>query len=95
MDIKDTVRIYPHLLLQVNKGNRHRIINSSIDKGSLWVKARIRHGDNYVEVTGNAESKLYSFLQNNFGVHDGENQGKKYWYLSDSDLKKAIEYYAL
>lgn len=36
-NIKALVDRYPNLRLQVNLGNRHRIIHRHIDRGSLWV----------------------------------------------------------
>jgi len=37
LNIKALVDRYPNLRLQVNLGNRHRIIHRRIDRGSLWV----------------------------------------------------------
>ena len=37
LNIKALVDRYPNLRLQINLGNRHRIIHRHIDRGSLWV----------------------------------------------------------
>ena len=90
-NIKDVVDNCPSLHLQINVGNRHRISHRKISRGSLWIGP---HTNNYyVEVTGDIESYLYPFLQNKFGVHYGENQGKKFWYVKNfEDVESIIQY---
>ena len=90
-NIKDVVDNCPSIHLQINVGNRHRISHRKISRGSLWIGP---HTNNYyVEVTGDIESYLYPFLHNKFGVHYGENQGKKFWYVKNfEDVESIIQY---
>ena len=70
------------LTLQVNKGERHRIMHSGVRRGSLWVTPRV----NYycVALSGKEiEALLYNFLRRNFGDENGVDQDRKYWNISD------------
>lgn len=40
--VKATVEQCPKLELQINKGERHRIIHSGIRSGSLWITPRLK-----------------------------------------------------
>lgn len=55
--IKVLVDRYPNLRLQVNLGNRHRIIHRRIDRGSLWVGIR-RTGDYVIGAGGDVRPVL-------------------------------------
>ncbi len=77
------------LRLQINKGERHRIMRNGVRRGSLWVTP----GTNCycVCVTGETEAILYDFLRSDFGAETGEDQGKKYWnVISIKDVDKII-----
>lgn len=89
MDIKSTVEQYSLLTLQVNKGERHRIMRRGIRQGSLWVTPR---ANCYcVAVTGEVEALLYNFLWSHVGSETGIDQNRKYWNISDiADVAKAI-----
>jgi hypothetical protein len=90
--IKDVVAQFPLFLsYQLNKGNRNKISSGKINRGSLWIQPQ-KH-KYYVVVTGAMESYLYHFLQNKFGVHHGEDQGKKYWHIIKlQDVESIIQY---
>lgn len=90
--IKSAVAGRQFLTLQVNKGDRHRIMNDHIGKGSLWVipQKNIYH----VHVTGDVESALYDFVKSHFGPHVGEDQGRKYWNIDNAEsVDKIIHFF--
>lgn len=71
-DVKATVAQCSVLEVQVNKGNRHRIMHSGIKAGSLWIIPRI--ACYYVSPTGEVETRLYDFLVDHFGSETGSDQ---------------------
>lgn len=88
-DVEATVKQCPLLTLQVNLGERHRIMRRGMGRGSLWVTPYV--STYLVVVTGEAETLLYSFLCSHFGAELGESQGKKYWKINDiGDVAKII-----
>lgn len=93
-DIKAIVDQLPLLSLQVNIGEKHRIMHSGIKLGSLWIEPRVR-GYNVLS-TGDAETLLLQFLYSHFGVEKGENsKGRKYWEIQDIDgVAKIIQRFA-
>lgn len=80
-NIKSVVSRYPLLSVQLNVGDRHRIVHSGLQRGSLWIRPRAR--DFRVLVTGEAETVLYHYMLNDFGPHVGEDQGRKFWIVPD------------
>ena len=82
-EIKAIVDQLPSLTLQVNVGERHRIMRSDIRRGSLWISPR---RDSYsVAPTGEVEEVLSHFLQSQFGPESGQDsKGRwKIWNISD------------
>ena len=57
LNIKALVDRYPNLRLQINLGNRHRIIHRHIDRGSLWVGIR-RTGEYNIGAGGDVRPVL-------------------------------------
>ena len=91
-NIKAAVNDCPNLSFKVNVGDRHRIMNSEIRKGSLWILPR--RNDFRILVTGEVEGYLYHFLKIHFGTNIGEDQGRKYWYVPDlADLERIIRFF--
>jgi hypothetical protein len=93
-DIKAIVDQFPTLSLQVNIGERHRIMRSGIKRGSLWIAPRVR-GYNVIP-TGEAEALLYHFLRS-IRVEDGGDykQRWKYWNISElGDVARIIQRFA-
>jgi len=91
-NIKAVVDICPRLSIKINVGNRHRIMNYDIRRGSLWI--RPRRNDYFLLVTGDVEGFLYNFLKQNFGPHIGEDQGRKYWSIQNiGDVEKIIRFF--
>lgn len=91
-DIKAIVDKFPSLSLQVNVGERHRIMRSGIKRGSLWIAPRV----SYFSVTpsGEAEDLLYHFLHSNFGDEAGvDYKGRwKWWNITElDDVAKIIQ----
>ena len=84
-DIKAIVEQCPLLHLQLNKGERHRIMRSDIKRGSLWIAPRIHYYS--VTPSGEVEAMLYHFLHSHFGVETGQDyKGRwKYWNIPDLD----------
>lgn len=90
--VKATVAASPTLSLKVNVGDRHRIMSSSVKRGSLWV--RPRKSDYSVLVTGEVERLLYQFIKSRHGLHYGEDQGRKYWLVQNvEDVVEIIRYF--
>ena len=90
--IKATVTACPSLSLKVNVGDRHRIMNSNIRRGSLWVRPQKKHYR--VHITGEVDSLLYHFLKGRFGTNVGEDQGRKYWHVDNiEDVQIVIRYF--
>jgi hypothetical protein len=88
-DIKSTVAKCPQLTLQLNKGERHRVMRSGLRRGSLWVTPRM-NGYN-VLLSGEADGLLCNFMRSHFGAETGEDQGYKYWNITDyGDVAKII-----
>ena len=77
--IKAIVEQCPMLRVQVNKGERHRIMHNGIRRGSLWVTPRTHWY--CVEPTGEVGALMYNFLHDHFGPETGEDyKGRwKYW----------------
>jgi len=90
--IKAIVATCPTLSLKVNVGERHRIMNSNIRRGSLWIRPQ-QH--NYsVLITGEVDSLLYHYLKSQYGVQVGEDQGRKYWLVDNvEDTGEIIRYF--
>ena len=91
-DIKAIVDQCPSLTLQVNIGERHRIMRSDIKRGSLWIAPR-RH---YYSVTssGEVEALLSHFLHSHFGAETGQDsKGRwKVWDIPDlAGITKLIQ----
>jgi hypothetical protein len=59
--IKAIVDRYPNLRIQVNKGERHRIMHRRIDRGSLWLGSR-RAGEYGVLANGDVKHILHDLL---------------------------------
>ena len=92
-DIKAIVKQCPMLRLQVNKGERHRIMRSSIRRGSLWIEPRIKGYS--INTTGEVASLMDHFLRTNFGPETGQDsKGRwKTWKISDNaDLSRIIRH---
>lgn len=88
-DVKATVEQCPTLRLQLNKGERHRIMRNGIKSGSLWITP-MRNGY-CVCPTGVVETLLYDFLCSNFGTETGVDQNRKYWNIENyGDVAKVI-----
>jgi hypothetical protein len=88
-DVKPTVEQCTTLRLQLNKGERHRIMSSSFGRGSLWITPRLNCY--CVCPTGEVKALLYNFLCSHFGSETGIDQSRKYWNISDySDVVKVI-----
>ena len=90
-EIKAIVEQCPMLHFQVNKGERHRIMRSSIRRGSLWVTPRTNWY--CVEPTGEVEALMYNFLYSHFGAETGEDyKGRwKWWNIRDiGDVSQII-----
>jgi hypothetical protein len=60
-DIKAIVDRYPNLRLQINLGNRHRIIHRRITRGSLWVYP-LRSGAYTIAVNGEVKSIIIDMM---------------------------------
>jgi len=84
-DIKAIVEQCPLLHLQLNKGERHRIMRTGITRGSLWIAPRIHYYS--VTPSGEVETLMYHFLHSQFGAETGEDyKGRwKYWNILDID----------
>lgn len=76
-NIKATVAKCPKLEMQLNVGERHRIMRSDVTRGSLWVTPRV--SCYRVSTTGEVATLLYNFLCSNFGTETGVDQNRKYW----------------
>jgi len=88
-EVKSIVGKCPMLRLQLNKGERHRIMRGDIRRGSLWVIPRSNWYS--VFVTGEVEGLMYNFLCSTFGHEAGEDQGRKYWNIGDiEDVSKIV-----
>jgi hypothetical protein len=92
-DIKAIVRHYPMLTLQLNKGERYRIMRSDIRRGSLWVSPRINAYS--ITPTGEVASLMDHFLRSNFGPETGEDYKKrwKYWKINVADVSSVIRHF--
>lgn len=65
-DIERIVEAYPLLTLQVNVGERHRIMHGEIARGSLWITPKASCFN--VAPSGHeVEALMYDFLRNHFG----------------------------
>jgi len=84
-DIKAIVEQFPLLQLQVNKGERHRIMRSGIKRGSLWIAPRAHYYS--VTPSGEVEVLLDHFLRSHFGAETGQDyKGRwRYWDIPDLD----------
>ena len=94
-EIQAIVKQYPMLTLQVNKGERHRIMRNGIRRGSLWISPRINAYS--ITPTGEVASLMDHFLRSNFGPETGEDyKGRwKYWKISDiADVSSIIRHFA-
>lgn len=94
-NIKAIVEQFPSLSLQVNIGERHRIMRSGIKRGSLWIAPRVC-GYN-VSPTGEVETLMLHFLRSQFGVETGQDsKGRwKCWDIPGLDgITKIIQRFA-
>jgi hypothetical protein len=94
-DIKAIVDLYPLLHLQVNKGERHRIMRSDIKRGSLWIAPRVHYYS--VTPSGEVEVLLDHFLRSHFGAEHGVDykQRWKWWNIPElGDVAKIIQRFA-
>ena len=88
-NIKSTIEQCSKLRLQVNKGERHRIMHSAVKRGSLWVEPRRRSYN--ILPTGEVKSLLHDFIFSRFGPEKGESRPGKYWELSNcNDVAEVI-----
>ena len=91
-DIESTVEQCAMLNLQINKGERHRIMRKGSGRGSLWVTPRLTCY--CVCTTGEVEALLYDFLCSHFGPETGLDQSRKYWNIRDyGDVAKVIRHF--
>lgn len=91
--IELAVSKYSQLVLQVNAGQRHRIIKQGFGgSGSLWMRA-ITNGYR-VLVTGDVDSLLYPLISNLYGSEHGEDQGRKYWRLDLDGMQSVVRMFA-
>jgi hypothetical protein len=87
--IEAIVKQIPNLKLQLNLGERHRIMRSGMRQGSLWVTPRKKCYA--VCVTGEAEVLMYNFLLTHYGKETWVDQGKKHWNIDHiGDVSKII-----
>ena len=82
-DIKAIVDQFPSLSLQVNIGERHRIMRTGIKRGSLWIAPRLHYYS--VTPSGEVEALLSHFLHSHFGAETGQDyKGRwKVWNIPD------------
>ena len=91
-DIQAIVKQYPTLTLQLNKGERHRIMRSGIRRGSLWISPRINAY--CITPTGEVASLMDHFLRSGFGPETGKDRSYNYWNISDvADVSSIVRHF--
>ena len=88
-EIQSAVGDCSTLTLQVNKGERHRIMRGDIGRGSLWITPQ---SNSYsVAVTGNADPLICEFICEHFGPETRIDQGNKHWNIKNiGDVARII-----
>jgi hypothetical protein len=88
-EINAVVQRYPNLRLQVNKGERHRIIKNGVSRGSLWLA---KQSERYrLKLTGDIAAALRGYVLAIAGDPAYADQGVDVWHLPfDGTMEKII-----